>query len=134
MAFADSGGYELEPLASEPHEAALRRYSAQVEDLFWSRNYWKEAYFRPDYDYEDYAPAYCVGYSGCAQYGGRFEDAEKSLCANFLRIKGDSRLTWDEARAPVQAAWQRIEAAEEHALARDVSRLLERRLEQRCAL
>lgn len=110
MAFADAGGYELEALGAA-QDAALRHYSAQVEDFYWARNYWKQAYFRADYDYEDYAPAFCVGYSGCVQYGGRFEDAEKSLCANFMRIKGDSRLTWDEAIAPIRAAWTRIEGA-----------------------
>lgn len=112
MAFADSDRFELEPLGPEPQDAAARLYSARLEDLYWSRNYWREPYFRAGFDYEDYAPAYCVGYSGCAQYGGRFEDSEKSLCSNFIRIKGDSRLTWEEAREPVRAAWERIEAAD----------------------
>ena len=112
----------------------MRRYSAQVEDLYWSRNYWKEPYFRADYDYEDYAPAYCVGYSGCAQYGGRFEEAEKSLCANFVRIKGDSRLTWEEAREPIRAAWSRVEASATHGLDWQVSRMLERAAQDRCAV
>ena len=128
MAFADSGDYDLEALAAEPHETDLRRVSTQVEDRYWSDSYWKEAYFRPDYDYEDYAPAYCVGYSGCAQYGGRFEDAETSLCANFLRIKGDSRLTWQEAREPVLAAWHRVESAQATRQSRSILRLLRRRV------
>lgn len=81
------------------------------EDLYWAQNYWKEQYFRADYDYEDYAPAYCVGYCGCTQYGGRFEDAEVSLLANFTRIKGESRLTWEDARAPIRSAWSRVEGA-----------------------
>lgn len=131
MAFADVGAYELESLAGEPQDSTLRRFSAQVEDLYWSDNYWKQPYFRADYDYEDYAPAYCVGYSGCAQYGGRFEDAEKSLCANFIRIKGDSRLTWDEAIEPIKAAWQRIEGAT--ALGWEASRVLERAAQESCA-
>jgi hypothetical protein len=130
MAFAEAG-YEVEPLAAAPQENALRRYSAQVEDLYWSNNYWKEAYFRPDYDYEDYAPAYCVGYSGCAQYGGCFEEAEKSLCANFCRIKGDSRLSWEEAREPIRAAWARVEAAGCHGLDWDVSKLPDRVSDER---
>jgi hypothetical protein len=122
MAFADAGGYELDALAGEPQEA-VRRFSAQVEDLYWAHNYWKQPYFRADYDYEDYAPAYCVGYSGCAQYGGRFEDSEKSLCANFVRIKGDSRLTWEEAIEPIRSAWARLEAS---AAAAETSELIER--------
>ncbi len=109
MAFADTGGYELEALDGEAGDATLRKFSAEVEDLYWAGTYWREPYFRADYDYEDYAPAYCVGYSGCAQYGGRFEDAEKSLCANFVRIKGDSRLSWEEAVEPIRSAWNRVQ-------------------------
>jgi len=67
--------------------------------------YWGEAYYRRECEYEDYAPAYCCGYIGYAQYGGCFEDAEKSLCANWFRIKGDSRLTVDEAMQAIRAAW-----------------------------
>ncbi len=121
MAFADVGGYELEPLAADAQETVLRLYSAQVEDLYWTGHFWKQAYFRPDYDYEDYAPAFCVGYTGCAQYGGHFEDAENSLCSNFLRIRGDSRLTWEEAREPVRSAWNRVEQAQGHGLGREIS-------------
>ena len=110
MAFADTGEYELEALAGAPAHISVRRYSAQMEDLYWASNYWKQPYVRADYDYEDYAPAYCVGYSGCVQYGGSFEEAEKSLCANFIRIKGDSRLSWEEAIEPIRSAWARMEA------------------------
>ena len=110
MAFADSNTFELEPLGPEPHEISERHAMAQQEDLYWSGNYWREPYYCADYDYEDYAPAYCVGYTGCAQYGGQFDDAETSLCANFVRIKGDSRLTWEEAREPILAAWNRVHA------------------------
>ncbi|MBI2770977.1 MAG: hypothetical protein HYX47_15240 [Burkholderiales bacterium] len=111
MAFADSSEYELEDLVDETPQKNRRSYNAGAEDRHWAQAHWKEPYFRADYDYEDYAPAYCVGYSGCAQYGGPFDEAETSLCANWLRIKGDSRLSWDEARPAVRAAWLRIEMA-----------------------
>ena len=75
------------------------------EDAYWQDAYWTEAYCRADCCYDDYAPAYCVGYIGYAQYGGRFDDAEKSLCANWLRIKGDSRLSLEEALQAIRAAW-----------------------------
>ena len=112
MAFADAGNYELHALGAEFPEIGLRGVLAQLQDRYWSENYWKESYFRADYDFEDYAPAYCVGYRGCAQYGGRFEDARTSLCANFIRIKGDSRLTWEEAIGPIRAGWERMAAVE----------------------
>ena len=134
MAFADAGGYELEALAAESQRAGLLDYSAQVEDLYWAHNYWKQPYFRADYDYEDYAPAYCVGYSGCAQYGGRFEDAEKSLCANFVRIKGDSRLTWEEAIEPIRSAWAHVQAGEAGDVGHELDRLIDHVSQDRCAV
>ena len=44
-------------------------------------------------------------------HGGRFEDAEKSLCANWLRIKGDSRLEVEEALQAIRAAWDHASMA-----------------------
>ncbi|MES2999844.1 MAG: hypothetical protein V4787_04075 [Pseudomonadota bacterium] len=78
------------------------------EDAHWQRTHAREHYYKPGLDYEDYAGAYCVGYIGYAQYGGSFEDAEKSLCANWVRLKGDSRLSLDEAMPAVRAAWMRM--------------------------
>ena len=49
-----------------------------------------------------------MGYIGYAQYRGSYDDAEKSLLANWCRIKGDSHLTLDEARLAIRAAWDRV--------------------------
>ena len=99
--------------ADEPDVRIDGRIDPRLEDAYWHSVYWAQPYHRGDLDYEDYAPAYCVGYVGFAQYGGSFEDAEKSLCANWLRIKGDSRLTLDQAMPAVRAAWNRMAARAE---------------------
>jgi hypothetical protein len=80
---------------------------AATEDAYWQDAYRRERYYSPQLDYEDYAPAYCVGYTGFAQYGGDFDDAEKSLTANWVRIKGDSRLPYEHACQAMRAAWNR---------------------------
>lgn len=80
---------------------------ARSHDAYWSEAHARENYFRPGLDYEDYAPAYCVGYVGQLQYRGDFEEAEKSLISNWVRIKGDSRLSLDEAMMAMRAAWDR---------------------------
>lgn len=101
--------------ADEPQICIDGRIDPQVHDAYWQSVYWAAPYHRHDLDYEqDYAPAYCVGYIGYAQYGGSFDDAEKSLCANWLRIKGASRLTIEEALQAIRAAWERAEQAELH--------------------
>lgn len=81
---------------------------AAREDQYWHGAFRAERYYSPQLEYEDYAPAYCVGYTGFAQYGGSFEDAEKSLWANWERIKGDSRLPFEHARQAFRAAWDRM--------------------------
>ena len=93
------------------HAPTVSRFAAQQEDAYWERTFWQERYYRPDLDYEDYAPAYCVGYVGCVQYGGDFADAERSLCANWERIKSESRLSLDEAMRAIKAAWDRMASA-----------------------
>jgi len=98
--------FEEEEIAVEV--PAISRQDAQREDAYWHRNFCHERSYRAGLDYEDYAPAYCVGYVGCAQYGGRFDDAERSLCANWERIKGDSRLAPAEAMQAMRAAWDRM--------------------------
>lgn len=82
------------------------RVRPELEDAYWESVYWAQPYFRQEFSYEDYAPAYCVGYIGYAQYGGCCQDAEKSLCANWERIKGASRLSLDEALVAIRAAWE----------------------------
>ena len=99
--------------ADEPEIRIDGRINPAREDAYWQSRYFGESYYRSDCSYEeDYAPAYCAGYIGFAQYGGRFEDAEKSLCANWVRIKGDSRLTIDEAMQAMRAAWQHAAQAD----------------------
>ena len=95
-----------EELEDEPQVRIDGRIDPAVEDAYWQTVFWGEPYYRADLHYEDYAPAYCVGYIGYAQYGGHYDEAEKSLCANWLRIKGDSRLGMEEAMLAVRAAWE----------------------------
>jgi hypothetical protein len=90
------------------------RIDAGLEDAYWQSVYWRQPCYRAELGYDDYAPAYCVGYIGFAQYGGKFDEAEKSLCANWLRIKGDSRLTLDEAMQAIRAAWLHAEGGQVH--------------------
>jgi hypothetical protein len=110
--------------ADEPEVRIDGRVDPQREDRYWQDAYWAEPYYRAGFSYDDYAPAYCVGYIGRAQYGGSFDDAEKSLCANWIRIKGDSRLGLEEAMQAIRAAWDHASqpvAAEEEELLVDAA-------------
>jgi hypothetical protein len=82
---------------------------AREEDAYWGRSFRRESYYKRGLSYEDYAPAYCVGYVGYVQYGGTFAEAETWLCSNWMRIRSDSRLTLEEALMAIRSAWERME-------------------------
>jgi hypothetical protein len=64
---------------------------------------------RPDFIYDDYAPAYRIGYLGAAKADGRtFEDAAPQLREQYERVRGRSPLDWEAAQAPARAAWDRV--------------------------
>ena len=91
----------------DPAVSVEGRIDFRLEDAYWQDAHANQPGYRSECSYEqDYAPAYCVGYIGYAQYGGSFKDAEASLCANWIRIKGDSCLTLEEAMQAIRAAWQ----------------------------
>ena len=92
--------------------AALGRVDARREDAYWRQAHRRQRYYDHRLDYEDYAPAYCVGYIGYAQYGGTFDDAQPWLCANWQRIKGDSRLSPGQALLAMRSAWDRLASQE----------------------
>lgn len=114
MQAAASQEFEQDTTGDRP--TALGWEEAQREDAFWQRTYWQERYYHDDFEYEDYAPAYCVGYAGCAQYGGDFKEAERCLWANWERIKGNSRLSHQQALPAIRAAWDRLVRLRRHQL------------------
>lgn len=78
--------------------------------------YWREAhrnapYYQEDRDYErDYSVAYQLGYDARAHHTKQtqFSQVEDMLHRDWERNKGDSRLTWEEAKAAANDAWNRI--------------------------
>lgn len=87
--------------------AAAPCINPTAEEAYWREAYRREPYFREGLRYEDYDPAYRVGYTGPMRRGGRFEEVESALKDDFDRVRGRSRLRWDEAREATRAAWRR---------------------------
>ena len=80
-----------------------------LEDAHWRAAWAEEPYARTDFLYEDYEPAYRLGYLGAAKRDGRsFEDAEPQLREQYDRVRGRSPLDWHAARVPAKAAWDRV--------------------------
>ena len=92
--------------------AAGEALNPTVEDGYWRDAYTRGPYYRKDYNYDDYEPAYRTGYTGADRYRGRhFNEVEDMLRSDYERGKGKSRLAWDEAKHATKAAWHRVESA-----------------------
>ena len=78
-----------------------------AEEAYWREAYRREPYVRQEFTYEDYGPAYRVGYTAPVRRNGEFEQLEVDLKDDFDRVRGKSRLRWEEAREATRAAWHR---------------------------
>lgn len=95
-------------------KGAAEAVNPTAEDTYWRDNYTKTPGYKPDYSFDDYAPAYRTGYTGwerASASGESFEAHEPKLRSEFERTKGTSRLQWEEAKAASRAAWHRLEGA-----------------------
>ncbi|MEO6708400.1 MAG: hypothetical protein ABIP42_02425 [Planctomycetota bacterium] len=91
-----------------------------VEDAHWKKAYSKESYYQTGMTFDDYAPAYRLGYEGRTRYVGRkFDDVQANLETDYNRTKASSKLSWDKAKHATRAAWTRIEKAMPGDLDRD---------------
>ena len=92
--------------------AVAEGFDPSVEDAHWKENYRSEPYYKSDYDYPDYQPAYKMGYESFGGNKGRnFEESETELSRDWDKLRGESRLKWDQARDAVRAGWHRVERA-----------------------
>ena len=80
-----------------------------VEDAYWRDNHNRQAFAR-DSRYDDYAPAYRVGYEGYRDFSGRkksYDEVEADLRRRYEQ--GNPRIGWDNAKLASRAAWDRAE-------------------------
>lgn len=81
-----------------------------VEEKFWREHHAEASWVDPALTYEDYAPAYRLGYeSHGAMQGTSYTTAEETLMRSWENIKGESRLSWEKAKHATRAAWERVE-------------------------
>jgi hypothetical protein len=94
-----------------PAEDENWRASWETEDNYWHENFTGRPYaLGPDY-YDRFRPGYRYGFESAQQHMGRgWEDAEPDLRQGWERYehRGDSPTTWDEIKAAVRDAWDRV--------------------------
>src|SRR5688500_4518240 len=61
-------------------KAVAEHFDPTAEDAYWRQNYEREPYYQKGMSYDDYSPAYQLGYESRSRYAGRgFNDVEKDL-------------------------------------------------------
>ena len=81
-----------------------------AEDAYWNGSYSTTPYYVAGRTSDDYAPAYRLGYTSRGRYPS-YEAAERELSNDWARVKGQSRLSWEEAKHATRDAWHRVEGA-----------------------
>jgi hypothetical protein len=79
-----------------------------VEDAYWRSNYQTQPYYTTGYTYDDYSPAYALGYNNARRFPS-YDLAEPHMADEWERVKGHSRLSWEQAKAASRAAWDKVE-------------------------
>ncbi len=93
-------------------KAVAEKIDPTVEDAYWRGAHRNEPYFNRDNNYDDYAPAYRLGYTSQPNHPGQsFDEAEDDLKADYSKQRGKSRLGWDKAKDATRAAWNRVTGA-----------------------
>jgi uncharacterized protein YcfJ len=80
----------------------------EEERQYWRDNFQHQDHYAPGYDFDDYDPAYALGYSRHGQYRDWVE-AEAQMRGEWDSVKQRSRLSWAHAREATRAAWEKVE-------------------------
>ncbi|MET0541830.1 MAG: hypothetical protein ABWZ88_08745 [Variovorax sp.] len=91
-------------------KAVAENVNPTDEDSYWRERYSQESYYEDGRPYEDYQPAYQMGWSGRdAARGADFAATEPVLATEWETRRGSSALDWPQARAATEAAWTRAD-------------------------
>ncbi|RXQ98915.1 hypothetical protein EPA99_18250 [Pseudoxanthomonas composti] len=91
-------------------KGVAERVDPTGEEAYWRQAWADREYTKQGYDYDgDYSPAYTYGASARDAHRERVWDdsLEADLRQGWIDARGNSRLEWDDARAPVRDAWDR---------------------------
>ena len=76
-----------------------------AEAAYWRENYLKRTYIEPDRPYSDYEPAFQHGWESRARANGQpFRDLEGGLERGWEAAKGESTVSWTQARCQRRVA------------------------------
>ncbi len=92
-------------------KAAGEAVNPTDEEAYWRGAYRDEPYYADGRTYDDYHPAYALGWQSVGVYEGPFETVEPSLRDRWATDRASSRMDWPEAREATRAARDRATTA-----------------------
>lgn len=96
------------------------RIDAAAEERYWREQYRSQPYYDATLTFDDYLPAYRLGYEGYDRYRGRsFDEVSQELRNEYDAGRGDGRLAWERAKDAVRAAWDRVAEGAENLIPGD---------------
>jgi hypothetical protein len=99
---------------ASPAEDETWKASWETEDNYWHENFTSRPYaLGPDY-YDRFRPGYRYGFESAQHHMGRgWEDAETDLQRGWetYEHRGEASSTWEEIKAAVRDAWDRVVSA-----------------------
>lgn len=105
-------------------KAIAERINPAHEDEYWRDEFPRRPYaVSSSHGWDDFGPAYRLGYERYPGYHGRrFDEVEPEFARHWEESRGESRLDWDEARHATRDAYERVAANIERALPGDADR------------
>lgn len=87
-------------------KAVAEEVDPTVVHEHWRARFRDEPYHDPAMDYEDYAPAYHLGAEARRRFpDGDFDALEPVMVSGYAKLRGESRLRWEEVREAARAGW-----------------------------
>lgn len=88
-------------------KSAAEAVNPTAEEAYWRGAYRDEPYVAEGRSYDDYHPAYALGWQSVGMYEGSFEAVEPQLRDRWNNDRSTSRMDWPEAREATRAARDR---------------------------
>ncbi|WP_159914135.1 hypothetical protein [Pantoea sp. 18069] len=90
----------------------IRDCQEVLQDAFWHDHYHLQPYYVSGRGYDQYRPAYELGWKAAVQYPGDLTAVMPVLEAQWPGCRGTSLLAWRQVASAVQAAWERMRHAD----------------------
>jgi hypothetical protein len=90
-------------------KAVAENIDPTVETAYWRDEHVKRPYYKDDYSYEDYEPAYRAGWESYdTEAPANWSDRERYARQRWENEGGQPSMTWEEAKLAAEDAYKRV--------------------------